>query len=38
MFNQVNKGYFHHYPFKLLTKDHLHILFLDPELAKVEPD
>ena len=38
MFNQVNKGHFHHYLFKLLTKDCLHILFLDPELVKVEPD
>ena len=33
MFNQVNKSHFHHYLFKLLTKDWLHILFLDPELV-----
>ena len=38
MFSQVNKGHFHHYLFKVLTKDCLHILFLSPELVKVEPD
>ena len=36
MFSQVNKGHFHHYLFKTLTKDHLHIPFLGPELVKVE--
>ena len=33
-----NKDHYHHYLFIVLTKDHLHILFLSPELAKVEPD
>ena len=32
------QGHFHHYLFKVLTKDCLHILFLSPELVKVEPD
>ena len=38
MFNQVNKGHFHYYLFKPLTKDCLHIPFLGPELVKAEPD
>ena len=37
-FSQVNKGHFHHYLFKVLTKDCLHIPFLSPELVKVELD
>ena len=32
MFNKVNKG--HHYLFKLLMKDRLHILFLDPGIGQ----
>ena len=35
MFNQVNKGHFHHYLFKPLTKDSLHLPFLGLELVKV---
>ena len=34
MFNQVNKGHFHHYLFKPLTNDHLHILFLRPRIGQ----
>ena len=37
-FNQVNKDPFHHYIFKVLTKDCLYNPFLNPELVRVEPD